>query len=181
MGLFRLLDRNLVVFVKRGRSCPLFQFPENYGRYSGFFINRNHELLLEGEYLVMPSQNGVDIDDTTTWIKYSKKLCAKCLGVCCSLPVEVRAEDLIRMGLMDEFELQQDLKYVARRLKKEQLVEHYHSKTEIFTLTRMAGGDCLYLDNRSRRCTIYEKRPDTCRNHPQIGPRPGYCAFKPKK
>ncbi|MCK5516299.1 MAG: YkgJ family cysteine cluster protein, partial [Desulfobulbaceae bacterium] len=37
--------------------------------------------------------------------------------------------------------------------------------------------DCLYLDQKTRRCTIYTKRPDTCRNHPQIGPRPGYCAF----
>jgi Fe-S-cluster containining protein len=25
---------------------------------------------------------------------------------------------------------------------------------------------------------VYERRPDTCRNHPQVGPRPGYCAFR---
>ncbi|MCF5394086.1 YkgJ family cysteine cluster protein, partial [Pseudomonas syringae] len=23
--------------------------------------------------------------------------------------------------------------------------------------------------------------PDTCRNHPKVGPRPGYCAYKPKE
>jgi len=50
----------------------------------------------------------------------------------------------------------------------------------IFTLTRMANGDCLYLDRQTRLCTVYAKRPDTCRNHPRIGPRPGYCAYQQK-
>ena len=122
-----------------------------------------------------------DIDDTATWAKYRKKLCDHCHGTCCSLPVEVKAEDLIRMELMDAFELEGDLKYVARRLMKRGLVEHFHAKTAAFTLARMANGDCLYLDSYSRRCTIYDKRPDTCRNHPQIGPRAGYCAFRHKE
>ncbi len=45
----------------------------------------------------------------------------------------------------------------------------------------MSNNDCLYLDRKSRLCTIYDKRPDTCRNHPKVGPRPGYCAYKPKE
>ena len=118
------------------------------------------------------------VDDLSTWVKYRKKLCGQCSATCCSLPVEVRARDLVRMQLIDEFELEEPLKKIARRLIKERVVEHFHSKTETFTLERMANGDCLYLDNKSRRCTIYENRPDTCRNHPQIGPRPGYCAFR---
>ena len=28
---------------------------------------------------------------------------------------------------------------------------------------------------KTRRCTVYDKRPNTCRKHPQVGPRPGYC------
>ena len=87
---------------------------------------------------------------------------------------------LVRMELMDEFELEEDLKHTARRLMKQHLVEHFHSKTKTFTLARMASGDCLFLDSRTRRCTIYSQRPDTCRNHPQVGPRSGYCAFKQK-
>jgi uncharacterized protein len=122
-----------------------------------------------------------NLDNTDTWTKYTKKLCSSCMGSCCSLPVEVKVVDLVRMGLMDEFELEENPKFIARRLMKDQIVEHYHSKSETFTLSRMANGDCLYLDSSSRRCTIYEKRPDTCRNHPHIGPRPGYCAFTPKK
>jgi uncharacterized protein len=119
-----------------------------------------------------------DVDNTATWAKYRKKLCDNCAASCCGLPVEVKPPDLVRMGLMDEFELQEDPKYIARRLMKDHLIEHFHSKTSTFTLARLAGGDCIFLDGRSRRCTIYPKRPDTCRNHPQVGPRPGYCPFR---
>lgn len=118
-----------------------------------------------------------DIDRTATWVKYNRKLCEHCCASCCSLPVEVQPADLVRMELMEEFELQGDLKYVARRLLKSHQIDHFHSQTTTFTLARMANGDCLFLDSRTRRCTIYEKRPDTCRNHPGVGPRSGYCAF----
>lgn len=127
----------------------------------------------------LPSHQA-DIDNTATWAKYTKKLCDHCAATCCSLPVEVKATDLIRMGLMDEFELSEELKHVARRLQKKRVIEHFHSKSATFTLSRMANGDCLYLDSRTRRCTIYSQRPETCRNHPRIGPRAGYCAFRKK-
>ncbi|MDP4732351.1 MAG: YkgJ family cysteine cluster protein, partial [Limnohabitans sp.] len=25
--------------------------------------------------------------------------------------------------------------------------------------------------------TVYDKRPNTCRLHPQVGPKPGFCPF----
>lgn len=128
----------------------------------------------------MSTKVWADPENTATWRKYAKKLCNSCRGTCCSLPVEVKAPDLVRIGLIGSFELEEDPKFIARRLKKKQVVEHYHGKSETFTLARMANGDCLYLDSRSRRCTIYKKRPETCRNHPHIGPRPGYCAYIPK-
>lgn len=120
------------------------------------------------------------IDHLSTWIKYSAKLCRTCHASCCTLPVEVQPVDLVRMGLIDAFELEEDPKLIARQLKKKGIIEHYSQKTGKFTLTRMASGDCLYLDTVSRRCTIYQQRPDTCRNHPRIGPRSGYCAYSPK-
>lgn len=119
--------------------------------------------------------------DLSTWQKFSRKMCRKCSAVCCSLPVEVTARDLVRMKLMAECELDGDLRAVARRLARLRLVEHYHHRTGLFTLARMASGDCCFLDPASRLCTIYQLRPDTCRNHPQVGPRPGYCAFSPQK
>ena len=121
-----------------------------------------------------------DLNAVDTWARYTKKLCSHCDAACCSLPVEVKAPDLIRMELMDSFELEENLKLVARRLIKQHMVGHFHSKTATFTLARMANGDCLFLDAVNRNCTIYKKRPDTCRNHPRVGPRNGYCAFKRK-
>lgn len=129
--------------------------------------------------LRLPRQNA-DLENTATWAKFSPKLCNHCSASCCSLPVEVKAGDLVRMALIDAFALTEDPKFIARKLMKERLVEHFHARTATFTLARQANGDCIYLDNVTRQCTIYANRPDTCRNHPRIGPRSGYCAFRMK-
>lgn len=121
-----------------------------------------------------------DIDRLDTWQKYRKGLCDTCNAGCCTLPVEVRLDDLIRLGLVDEFERGEPLSRIAKRLQKEGVVGRFHQKSGIFTLSRMSNDDCLFLDARSRRCTVYDKRPATCRNHPQVGPRPGFCAYRPK-
>ena len=121
-----------------------------------------------------------EIDRLDTWAKYSAPMCGSCISSCCTLPVEVKVKDLVRIGLVDEFELGDPPKNIAKRLQKEGIVERFNQKSGIFTLQRMSNNDCLYLDRKSRMCTIYETRPDTCRNHPRIGPRPGYCAYVPK-
>ncbi|MEE3156867.1 MAG: YkgJ family cysteine cluster protein [Pseudomonadota bacterium] len=121
-----------------------------------------------------------DVDRLDTWQKYRKGLCDSCRATCCTLPVEVRLEDLIRLGLVDEFERGEPLKQIAKRLQREGVVERFHQKSGVFTLSRMSNDDCLFLDARSRRCTVYDRRPATCRNHPQVGPRPGFCAYRPK-
>jgi Fe-S-cluster containining protein len=123
---------------------------------------------------------GADLDRTDTWIKYERTMCSSCVSSCCTMPVEVRFNDLLRIGLVQEFERSEPRKNIAKRLQKEGIVERYNQKQEIFTLVRMANNDCLYLDRKSRLCTIYDLRPETCRNHPKIGPRPGFCAYKPK-
>ena len=120
-----------------------------------------------------------DIDRLETWCKYKKSLCADCRASCCTMPTEVRVSDLVRMGVVDTFAAEEPTKLVARRLKKAGVISHFNFKTELFTLTRLANDDCIYLNGQTRRCTIYDKRPDTCRNHPHIGPRPGYCAYMP--
>lgn len=94
------------------------------------------------------------------------------------MPVELRLADLIRLNLVDPFEAEHEApKQIARRLAKAGLIEHFNFKHSIFTLARRASGDCRFLDAFTRRCSVYEQRPDTCRKHPQRGPRPGYCAY----
>lgn len=122
----------------------------------------------------------VSIDRPETWVRYRARLCEDCMAGCCTLPVEVRIDDLVRMGVVDEFEAGEPAKAIARRLLKAGIIEHFNFKNEIFTLARLANNDCIYLDRLTRRCTIYERRPRTCRDHPRIGPRPGYCAYHPK-
>ncbi|CDZ95432.1 Fe-S-cluster oxidoreductase [Pseudomonas saudiphocaensis] len=92
----------------------------------------------------------------------------------------MRIDDLIRLELVDAFEREEPAKSIARRLTKAGVIEHFNQKNGTFTLTRLTNGDCLYLDRQTRLCTVYERRPDTCRNHPKIGPRPGYCAYQQK-
>ncbi|MBP6726975.1 MAG: YkgJ family cysteine cluster protein, partial [Thauera sp.] len=97
---------------------------------------------------------------------------------CCTMPVEVGLADLVRLALVEPFEAEHEApKQIARRLSKAGLIEHFNFKHSRFTLARRASGDCRFLDALTRRCSVYEQRPETCRRHPQRGPRPGYCAY----
>ncbi|MGM9516686.1 YkgJ family cysteine cluster protein [Roseateles sp. DB2] len=120
----------------------------------------------------------VDVDRTETWTRYRKGLCDSCAANCCTMPVEARLADLVRLGLVDVFEAEHEApKQIAKRLTKAGLIEHFSFKHGIFQLARRAGGDCQFLDANTRRCTVYERRPDICRKHPQVGPRPGHCPY----
>lgn len=125
--------------------------------------------------------HSADLDDLSTWVRYRNGLCDTCYAVCCTMPAEVRVKDLVRLGFVDEFDLDADPKQLARQLQKQGIIEHFNFRHGLFTLARRSNGDCRFLDPRTRRCSVYEQRPDTCRKHPQtIGPRPGYCAFRQK-
>ncbi|MBB5017234.1 hypothetical protein HNQ59_000496 [Chitinivorax tropicus] len=122
-----------------------------------------------------------NLDRTDTWLKYRSGLCDGCIATCCTMPAEVKLADLVRMELVDSFEAETDApKQIAKRLIKAGTIDHFNFKTSTFTLARRANGDCVFLDAKTRRCGIYDRRPNTCRNHPQIGPRPGYCAYRMK-
>lgn len=124
----------------------------------------------------------VDVERVETWRRYRAGLCDDCAANCCTMPVEVRLEDLVRLGWVDPFEAEhEDPRQIARRLGRSGQVEHYSAKSERFTLARRANGDCHLLDATSRRCTVYAQRPDTCRKHPQVGPRPGHCPWGPRR
>lgn len=116
----------------------------------------------------------VDMGKPSTWVRFRPSLCEGCQADCCRLPVEVTAADLLRLGLVAPDECQGSLKRVARRLIEAGIVKSFSARTGLFTLEQRHGGDCQFLGT-DRRCTVYERRPDVCREFPRIGPRPQYC------
>jgi uncharacterized protein len=120
------------------------------------------------------AMNGVKIDLLSTWQKFRPGLCEGCWAGCCTLPVEVTVDDLVRMGLISPDDLAGSLKKVARRLMKQRIVHSFRARSRLFILEQTNSGDCHFL-GPDRRCTIYETRPEVCRRFPEIGPRPGYC------
>jgi Fe-S-cluster containining protein len=120
----------------------------------------------------------VDVDRTDTWTRYKSGMCDTCAANCCTMPVEVKMPDLIQLGWVDPFEAEsEDPKQIAKRLSKAGLIDHFNFKNSIFTLAQRSNGDCLMLDAKTRNCTVYDKRPSTCRKHPQVGPKPGFCPY----
>jgi len=116
-----------------------------------------------------------DIDRPSTWKFYRDGMCDGCWGGCCTMPVEVKIEDLIRIGLANEDEIQSSLKKTVKKLIKNKIISSYRQSTGLFMLTQKSNRDCYFLDSKTRLCTIYDKRPGVCREFPKIGPRPGYC------
>ena len=116
-----------------------------------------------------------NLDNPATWSLFHQRMCRHCQAWCCRLPAEVTVADLITMELLTEFERQESARSLAKKLKKQGIVEHFHEKSDKFTLSRRASGDCLFLGEEDRRCAMYDKRPAVCRNHPRVGPRPGFC------
>jgi Fe-S-cluster containining protein len=127
----------------------------------------------------MAADNGPDIDRPSTWIKFGKGLCTGCKSLCCCLPVEADAADLVRLGLISQDEATGSPKKIARRLMAAGLVRHFRARSGLFTLSQQADGACVFL-SRERLCTVYDRRPGVCRRFPEIGPRPGFCPSRPK-
>jgi Fe-S-cluster containining protein len=122
----------------------------------------------------------VDIDRPSTWKFYRQGMCEACWGGCCTLPVEVTLADLVRLGVATEDEALGSVKKLAKRLSREGIISGERPDTGFFILSQKAARDCYFLDSRTRRCTVYERRPDVCRRFPEIGPRPGFCPVTPK-
>ncbi len=118
----------------------------------------------------------IDKDRPSTWVRYRKDNCVSCKAHCCSMPVEVTATDLVKLGLAHEDEILRSLKKTAKRLIKEKFVQSYREGTELFTMSQRPNGDCQFLDPLTRICGVYERRPQVCRDFPEIvSPRLGHC------
>ena len=93
------------------------------------------------------------------------------------MPVEIGAQDLIRLKLMDASET--SIKKTGNRLVAEGYLKSFRLGTGLFMLAQQSDGACVFLDPRTRRCQVYEDRPDTCRKFPtEVGARLGCCPYK---
>lgn len=119
------------------------------------------------------------LNNLSLWTKYKKNLCESCEGLCCYMPVEVEIIDLVRMNILSKFHLELSEKEQIKDALKNPAILRYTPSTKKFTLKQKPDTSCFFLDI-NKKCTIYEMRPDTCRNHPKIGPRPGFCAYMKK-
>lgn len=90
------------------------------------------------------------------------------------MPVEVKLSDLIRLEVTTQDEVDDSFKKMVKRLTKEGIIVSYRQGTDLFMLAQKSNDDCLFL-NEKRLCTVYDKRPEVCREFPSIGPRPGFC------
>lgn len=125
----------------------------------------------------MAFYSNVDLDKPFTWLKYKDGLCDDCIGTCCKLQTDLTLDELIRMGVLTEFYRDEPIRKTAKQLKKEGIVKLFNLKKEIFTLAQRENHDCIFLDDETRKCTVYEGRPDTCRDHPKVGSKLGHCAY----
>lgn len=120
------------------------------------------------------------LKDLSRWSLYKKGMCESCEGLCCYMPVEVELSDLIRLGILVDFHLELPLNQQTKEALKNPAVLRYTPSTKKYTLAQKPDNSCYFLD-KNKKCTVYENRPDTCRNHPKIGPRPNYCAYLKKE
>ena len=50
----------------------------------------------------------VDVDRPESWTRYKAGMCDTCAANCCTMPVEVKMPDLIRLNLVSTFEAENE-------------------------------------------------------------------------
>lgn len=105
-------------------------------------------------------------NDSTPKLKYD---CAKCPAYCCSYDsIVVEKRDLNRLARHFGVDPETAALRFTKIVEGERVLRH--QKDKIF------GSICMFLDTRTRRCTIYDARPGVCHEYPDQ-PRCGYYDF----
>ena len=100
--------------------------------------------------------------------KYS---CSKCPAYCCSYPeIEVTPRDIERLAKHLGVEYREAEERFTKYDQKEKVRSLRHRQDRIFDTV------CTFLDQKTRRCTVYEARPAVCRGYPDSN-RCGYYEF----
>ena len=95
--------------------------------------------------------------------------CLKCPAYCCTYDrISVTGRDLARLARHFDVDVETARKRFTKIREGEQVLRH--QKDKIF------GSACMFLDTKTRRCTIYDARPGVCHEYPDK-PRCGYYEF----
>ena len=99
--------------------------------------------------------------------------CSKCPGYCCSYDyIETKASDVTRLAK------HHGLPVATAREKFTRTVEHEGKTLRVLRHRKdhVYKSMCMFFDQDERRCTIYEGRPQVCRDYPN-GSTCGYYNF----
>jgi len=97
--------------------------------------------------------------------------CSKCPAYCCSYPeIEVTPRDVERLAKHFGVGYQEAEERFTKEDPKEKTQMLRHAKDTVFDSV------CMMLDQKTRRCTVYEARPAVCRGYPDSN-RCGYYEF----
>src|SRR5215210_3875830 len=95
--------------------------------------------------------------------------CSKCPAYCCSYDsIIVTKWDLKRLARHFGIDTETAAKKFTKTVEGEQVLRH--QKDEIY------GSICMFIDLKTRRCSIYEARPGVCHEYPDK-PHCGYYDF----
>jgi uncharacterized protein len=85
--------------------------------------------------------------------------CAKCPGYCCSYDrIEVTKKDLLRLAKYFKLSYKAAEKKFTKIAWGDRVLRH--RKDHIYKSM------CQFFDQTERRCTVYEARPEVCREYP---------------
>jgi Fe-S-cluster containining protein len=95
--------------------------------------------------------------------------CSKCPAYCCSYQrIPVTPRDIERLARHFDLTPEEAKKRYTKFAWGEQVLRH--RKDHIYESV------CAFLDRETRRCTVYEARPEICRGFPEAS-RCGYYEF----
>ena len=100
--------------------------------------------------------------------KYS---CEKCPAYCCSYPeIEVTPRDIARLAKYFGMDYAKAEERFTKPDEEDKVRVLRHKQDRIFKTV------CMFLDLKTRRCTVYDARPGVCRGYPE-SKRCGYYEF----
>lgn len=95
--------------------------------------------------------------------------CLKCPAYCCSYDrITVSKRDLARLARHFGITPEVAQKRFTKAVEGDQVLRHQKDK--------VYGHICMFLDTKTRRCTIYNARPGVCHEYPDR-PKCGYYEF----